>query len=235
MKTYGDALRILAPNSAWIAKDNSFKWMDESDPPTHEEIAQKIAELEYLEEVNEYQRKRQVEYPPYTNYLDGVVKGDQDQIDAYIAACQSVKDKYPKVEIDEAELASRQAKALFDYQLKEYTQAVSRLAQYQVALGREELTELQDGPNQLTDSDGMPIFDSDGSPVYEQIEVVVQTAIEPVEPTIERKVYSDEDPDTEPTVETIENPLITQDNAERGAAQQVVDVTPQAVIDEYNK
>jgi len=43
-----------------------------------------------------YKFQRAAEYPPYTNYLDGIVKGDQAQIDAYIAACQAVKAKYPK-------------------------------------------------------------------------------------------------------------------------------------------
>lgn len=43
-----------------------------------------------------YADKRRGEYPPMTDYLDGVVKGDQAQIDAYIAACQAVKAKYPK-------------------------------------------------------------------------------------------------------------------------------------------
>jgi hypothetical protein len=47
-------------------------------------------------DANEYTFKRQAEYPPFTDYLDGVVKGDQAQIDAYIAACQAVKAKYPK-------------------------------------------------------------------------------------------------------------------------------------------
>ncbi len=47
---------------------------------------------------NAYKSKRQAEYPPYTDYLDGVVKGNQAQIDAYIAACQAVKTKYPKPE-----------------------------------------------------------------------------------------------------------------------------------------
>lgn len=41
---------------------------------------------------------RRQEYPPIGDYLDGVVKGDQAQIDAYIAACQAVKNKYPKPE-----------------------------------------------------------------------------------------------------------------------------------------
>jgi len=45
-----------------------------------------------------YIAKRQAEYPPITDYLDGVVKGNQVQIDAYIAACQAVKTKYPKPE-----------------------------------------------------------------------------------------------------------------------------------------
>jgi len=46
----------------------------------------------------QYARQRAGEYPPITDYIDGVVKGDQSQIDAYIAACQAVKAKYPKPE-----------------------------------------------------------------------------------------------------------------------------------------
>ena len=34
-----------------------------------------------------WRKIRAKEYPPITDYLDGVVKGDQAQIDAYIAAC----------------------------------------------------------------------------------------------------------------------------------------------------
>jgi hypothetical protein len=43
-----------------------------------------------------YVAKRQAEYPSFIDYLDGVVKGDQAQIDKYIADCQAVKAKYPK-------------------------------------------------------------------------------------------------------------------------------------------
>jgi hypothetical protein len=43
-----------------------------------------------------YIAKRQREYPPFTDYLDGIAKGDQAQIDKYIADCQAVKAKYPK-------------------------------------------------------------------------------------------------------------------------------------------
>lgn len=43
-----------------------------------------------------YSELRSVSYPPITDYLDGLVKGDQAQIDKYIADCQAVKAKYPK-------------------------------------------------------------------------------------------------------------------------------------------
>jgi hypothetical protein len=47
-------------------------------------------------DAHSYIAKRQAEYPPMTDYLDGVVKGDQAQIAKYIADCQAVKAKYPK-------------------------------------------------------------------------------------------------------------------------------------------
>jgi|3_EtaG_2_1085321.scaffolds.fasta_scaffold120664_1 hypothetical protein len=39
---------------------------------------------------------RKAEYPSIYDYIDGVVKDDQEQINKYIADCQAVKDKYPK-------------------------------------------------------------------------------------------------------------------------------------------
>lgn len=44
----------------------------------------------------QYQRDRAKEYPSINNYIDGVVKGDQAQIQTYIDACLAVKLKYPK-------------------------------------------------------------------------------------------------------------------------------------------
>jgi hypothetical protein len=43
-----------------------------------------------------YQDKRKAEYPPITDYLDGIVKNDTSQIEKYIADCLAVKAKYPK-------------------------------------------------------------------------------------------------------------------------------------------
>ena len=43
-----------------------------------------------------YAQNRAMAYPPISQYLDGVVKSDQSQIDKYIADCLAVKAKYPK-------------------------------------------------------------------------------------------------------------------------------------------
>jgi uncharacterized protein (UPF0297 family) len=64
-----------------------------------EEYAQAEADKKYYDEVikpNEYKQLRAKEYPPINDYIDGVVKGDQAQIDKYIADCLAVKAKYPK-------------------------------------------------------------------------------------------------------------------------------------------
>jgi hypothetical protein len=44
-----------------------------------------------------YTQKRALEYPDFREYLDGIVKGDQAQIDKYISDCMAVKAKYPKL------------------------------------------------------------------------------------------------------------------------------------------
>jgi hypothetical protein len=71
---------------------------NEQTQPTEAEITAEVARLQAEHERTEYQRKRSAEYPPITDYIDGVVKGDQEQIQAYIDACLAVKDKYPKPE-----------------------------------------------------------------------------------------------------------------------------------------
>lgn len=44
----------------------------------------------------DYAQRRAMEYPKMADYLDGVVKGDTAQVQAYIDACLAVKAKYPK-------------------------------------------------------------------------------------------------------------------------------------------
>jgi len=82
-------------NSLHFLDDDSFAHLlPEGSVPITDEEAEALrpqpAELTYAQ-------KRAAEYPPMTDYLDGVVKANQAQIDKYIADCQAVKAKYPKV------------------------------------------------------------------------------------------------------------------------------------------
>ena len=63
---------------------------------TEEEIA-RIEANKILGLAEEYKNNRASEYPDLRDYLDGIVKSDQAQIQAYIYACLAVKAKYPKV------------------------------------------------------------------------------------------------------------------------------------------
>ena len=60
------------------------------------EVAYDKAAVQAYVDAHAYIAKRVAEYPPITDYIDGVVKGDQAQIDKYIADCLAVKAKYPK-------------------------------------------------------------------------------------------------------------------------------------------
>lgn len=94
-----DALLSLRPGAQWVLRGDELEWLDQNQgQPTDSEIQAEIARLQAEYDSKDYQRKRAVEYPDFRDYLDGVVKGNQAQIDAYIAACQAVKAKYPKPE-----------------------------------------------------------------------------------------------------------------------------------------
>lgn len=110
----------------------------------------------------------------------------------------------------------------FNQQLAAYRTATARLAQYIVSVGRVEVVESQPTGEQVFNEDTMEMVDV-------MHDVITVTAVDPVEATVTRTVYSD-DMDAEPTEETIENPLITVDVAERADAQATVDGTPEAVV-----
>ena len=120
-------------------------------------------------------------------------------------------------------MATEAATWLFNQQLAAYRAATARLAQYVLADGRAEVREMQSTGEQVFNEETMEMEDV-------MHEVIVQTAIDPVEATVTRLVYSEDDPMAEPVEETIENPLITVDVAERTEAQAVVDGTPADVV-----
>lgn len=94
------ALLKLRPGAKWTVDGNSYAgitWLDDSQTkPSEEEINAELALQRAEIASTEYQRQRVVEYPPIEEYIDGVVKGDQAQIQAYIDTCLMIKRKYPK-------------------------------------------------------------------------------------------------------------------------------------------
>lgn len=94
-----DAIASLRPGARWAMYDDQLEWLDQNQTqPTEAEIQAEITRLQADFDAKEYQRNRAAEYPDFKDYLDGIVKGDAAQIQAYIDACQAVKAKYPKPE-----------------------------------------------------------------------------------------------------------------------------------------
>ena len=60
------------------------------------EVAYDLAAVQVYADSQAYIAKRAAEYPPMSDYLDAIVKGDTQQQATYIAACLAVKAKYPK-------------------------------------------------------------------------------------------------------------------------------------------
>lgn len=91
------AIYSLYPNVSYIwdekdAYDANGEAVVIDDALVNAEAARMQAE----HDAAQYQRDRAIEYPPMTDYIDGIVKGDQAQVQAYIDACLAVKAKYPK-------------------------------------------------------------------------------------------------------------------------------------------
>jgi hypothetical protein len=103
-RTFGivEAIQSLKPGAQWSLNGDDYvglDWLDEEQTqPTEEECLAEAAKLQAAYDALGYQRLRAPEYPPITDYLDGIAKGDKAQVDAYIAACKAVKAKYPKPE-----------------------------------------------------------------------------------------------------------------------------------------
>ena len=93
------AIKAINPNAqvSVNAEDiNQITWLNGTQPIPANEILAKQQELITEYNSNKYQRDRANEYPDFKEYLDGIVKGDQAQIDKYIADCLAIKTKYPK-------------------------------------------------------------------------------------------------------------------------------------------
>jgi len=104
------ALVSLRPGAQWVLDGDTYEgiqwlekpvWEGGQKKPTQAEVEAEVARLQKEWEDTEYQRLRAKEYPDVKEYLDGLVKGDTEQMQAYIDACLAVKAKYPKPEVNE--------------------------------------------------------------------------------------------------------------------------------------
>ena len=183
----------------------------------------------------DYATLRSQEYPSREEQLDMMYWDKVNGTTTWEDTIQAIKDKYPKTitggtTIGEVPAWVQEAADnwTFNKQLREYVAAVERLEHYVLSEGRPEIRE--DVVVETKEVFNEETGELETVNVTEN--VVTQTAIEPLEATVEVTNY---DPETmESTTETVRNPLIVKDEEERAAAQAVVDATPQAVIDAIN-
>jgi hypothetical protein len=83
------AIYAVVPAAAVIRGDEVF---DAAGNP----VAYDEAAVQAYIDSNAYKDKRAAAYPPIADYLDGIVKGDAAQVQAYIDACLAVKQEFPK-------------------------------------------------------------------------------------------------------------------------------------------
>jgi hypothetical protein len=209
------ALLELTPGAKWVIRDDVIDWMDtEQTQPTQEELVQKIAEIKYKEEVEAYKEVRFKAYPLISEQLDKIF---HEGMDAWKVDIQAIKDAHPKAVIDNTVLNTRKNQALFDLQVKEYTKAKARIAQYQLSVGVPESTKT--------------IVTGKDSLLEDITETITIPAIPALDATIE---VITQEIDKDPVTSTVANPLIVKDNEERTAAQLVIDNTPQPVKDQVD-
>ena len=155
--------------------------------------------------VTTYTDARVAEYPPIEEQLDKIY---HNGLDAWKADIKTIKDKYPKTQVGITSIAPIPDwvnTVLFDKQKAEYIKAKARLDQYELANGKIGLVRTETVWDASTNS----YVDKD----------VIGFIVEPL-PLFVKGIGR--------------NPLVVQDEKERAEAQEVIDNTPQAVIDSIN-
>ena len=72
------------------------EWNLDIPKPTIAQLDAFEAQANEVERLNLVKANRANEYPDFKEYLDGIVKSDNAQIQKYINDCLAVKAKYPK-------------------------------------------------------------------------------------------------------------------------------------------
>jgi hypothetical protein len=156
--------------------------------------------------VTTYTEARAAEYPPIVDQLDKIYHSG---IDAWKADIKTIKDKYPKTQVGITSIAPIPDwvnTLIFDKQKEKYVEAKARLEKYELANGLKGVVGTQKvwKVSEVGSTGGFYV-DED----------VIDYIIKPLPLDIDGK----------------RNPLVVRDETERAAAQEVINNTPQAVID----
>ena len=195
-----------------------------------------------------YAELREATYPSLKEQLDMQYWDGMNDTSTWVDAIQAVKDQYPTTieesvtigEVPES-ITEEIAQWLFDYQLREYSDAVARLAQYRLADGRDDIYEdvTHEEPVMVeetrVDEEGNEYTieveqqDVDGNIVTQEVtkSILVYSAIEPLPATVTEIDEGGNEVE-------VPNPAIIEDDEYRAAAQAIIDATPQEVVDAYN-
>ena len=183
----------------------------------------------------DYITLRQQAYPSLQDQQDMQYWDGVNSTTVWKDTIASIKTKYPKTITGNTTIGEVPAWVqtaadnwTFNKQLREYVTAVERLEHYILSEGRPEIREdiiieTKEVWNEET---------REMETVNITQNVITQTAIEPLEETVEVTEFN---PETmESTTSTVRNPLIVKDEEERASAQAVVNATSQPVIDSIN-
>ena len=87
---------VLLQNDSDGKGDYIKEWNLDIPKPTMAQLDAFEVQATEVERLNLIKANRANEYPDFKEYLDGIVKGDDAQIQKYINDCLAVKAKYPK-------------------------------------------------------------------------------------------------------------------------------------------
>tara|TARA_A100001515_G_scaffold22749_1_gene17456 strand:+ start:685 stop:1314 length:630 start_codon:yes stop_codon:yes gene_type:complete len=198
------ALKSLRPNAEWHMVGTEYSGIYWDDKIETKPTEQEVEErIAVLKYQEEVNAYQEKRKLEYPDWGDQLDQIYHSGIDAWKTDIKVIKDKYPKQTMDTNELLKRKKAAAFNLQKRNYERAVARLAQYELANGVKGVV----GTQKIWK-------DTNGAGVYVD-EDVIGYIIEPLPIEVDGK----------------RNPLVVQDEAERAAAQEVINNTPQAVID----
>ena len=200
------ALEALKPKAQWTLGGDSYANLQWLDKTQTKPTEQEVEEkIAELKYQEELNVYQEKRKLEYPDWEDQLDQIYHSGIDVWKSDIKTIKDKYPKQTMDATELQKRKDAAVFEMQKRNYKVAAARLEQYELSSGLKGVIRTESVWDKSTNS----YVDKD----------VIDYVIQPLPLYVE---------------DVGRNPLVVQDEAERAAAQTIVNNTPQVVIDSIN-